>query len=82
MTRAIAEFHRKTGNKIGFKPAGGIKTANDALQWLRMIEVQLGSEWLNPEMFRFGASSLLNEVEREIFLLINERSPMPYEVSL
>jgi len=52
--------------KIGFKPAGGIKKAKDALNWLILIKEELGEEWLNPNLFRFGASSLLSDIERQI----------------
>jgi len=66
MVRQIRDFYDRTGVKIGFKPAGGIKKAKDALNWLILIKEELGEEWLNPNLFRFGASSLLSDIERQI----------------
>ncbi|MFT5481816.1 MAG: deoxyribose-phosphate aldolase [Halieaceae bacterium] len=66
MMRMIRQYQSLTGHRIGFKPAGGISTAKDALQYLVMIKEELGDEWLNPEMFRFGASSLLGDIERQL----------------
>ncbi|XP_008854252.1 deoxyribose-phosphate aldolase isoform X2 [Nannospalax galili] len=67
MLRAIRDFFWKTGNKVGFKPAGGIRTAKDSLAWLSLIKEELGDEWLTPELFRIGASSLLSDIERQIY---------------
>ncbi len=67
MLQAIRDFHDKTGKMIGMKPAGGIKTAKQAIQYLVMVNETLGSAWLTPDMFRFGASSLLNDVIRQLF---------------
>ena len=66
MVRAIREYYEKTGYKIGYKPAGGISKANDALTYLSLIKEELGDKWLNPELFRFGASSLLGDIERQL----------------
>ena len=66
MVRAIREYHEKTGYKIGYKPAGGISKAKDALTYLSLIKEELGDQWLNPELFRFGASSLLGDIERQL----------------
>ena len=66
MVRAIREYHEKTGYKIGYKPAGGISKAKDALTYLCLIKEELGGQWLNPELFRFGASSLLGDIERQL----------------
>lgn len=66
MVRAIREYQRRTGYKVGLKPAGGIRTAKEALTWLIMIREELGREWLEPELFRFGASSLLSDIERQL----------------
>ena len=66
MVRAIREYHDKTGYKIGYKPAGGISKAKDALTYLSLIKEELGDQWLNPELFRFGASSLLGDIERQL----------------
>ncbi|XP_056655277.1 deoxyribose-phosphate aldolase isoform X1 [Monodelphis domestica] len=65
MVRAIRDFFWKTGKKIGFKPAGGIRTAKDSLAWLSLIKEELGDEWLKPELFRIGASTLLSDIERQ-----------------
>jgi deoxyribose-phosphate aldolase len=66
MTRAIREFHEKTGHKVGFKPAGGIRTAKQALDWLILVKEELGDEWLRPELLRLGASTLLTDIERQL----------------
>lgn len=66
MTRAIREYHELTGYKVGFKPAGGIRAAKQALAWLILIKEELGNEWLNADLFRFGASSLLGDIERQL----------------
>lgn len=62
MLRAIREFHAQTGRRVGFKPAGGIGTADQALQWIALVRQELGEDWLNPGLFRFGASRLLDNV--------------------
>ena len=66
MIRAIRAYHELTGFKVGFKPAGGIQKAKQALDWLILIKEELGDEWLCPELFRFGASSLLGDIERQL----------------
>lgn len=66
MVRAIHEFFEMHGQWVGYKPAGGIATAKQALQFLVLMKEELGNEWLRPELFRFGASSLLTDVERQI----------------
>jgi len=66
MIRMIREFYHKTGQKVGYKPAGGIGTAKLALQYLVLIKEELGDEWLDPHLFRFGASSLLGDIERQL----------------
>lgn len=66
MVRAVREYWERTGTRVGFKPAGGIKTAKDALLWLSLMKEELGREWLEPELFRFGASSLLSDIERQL----------------
>jgi deoxyribose-phosphate aldolase len=66
MVRTIREYLERTGFKIGFKPAGGISQAKDALAWLILMREELGREWMQPELFRFGASSLLSDVERQL----------------
>jgi deoxyribose-phosphate aldolase len=66
MVRAIREYYDRTGHKVGFKPAGGIKTAKQSLDWLILIKEELGDEWLKPELLRLGASSLLGDIERQL----------------
>jgi len=66
MTRAIRDYAQQTGMAVGFKPAGGIRTAKQSLDWLAMIKEELGPSWLRAEMFRFGASGLLNDIERQL----------------
>ncbi len=66
MTRAIRDYHQLTGSKVGFKPAGGIRTAKEALEWMILIKEELGNDWLTPQLFRFGASSLLGDIERQL----------------
>ena len=66
MVRAIREYCERTGYKVGFKPAGGIRTAKQALEWLVLMKEELGVEWLQPALFRFGASSLLGDIERQL----------------
>jgi deoxyribose-phosphate aldolase len=66
MVRAIREYYERTGFQIGFKPAGGIRTAKQALEWLILMKEELGGAWLSPRLFRFGASSLLTDIERQL----------------
>jgi len=66
MTRAIREYVQQTGMAVGFKPAGGIRTAKQSIEWLAMIKEELGPSWLRAEMFRFGASGLLSDIERQL----------------
>ncbi len=66
MVRAVRDYLEATGLKVGFKPAGGVKTSKDALAWLILIKEELGRDWLEPDLFRFGASSLLGDIERQI----------------
>ncbi|UTW58247.1 deoxyribose-phosphate aldolase [Kordiimonas sp. SCSIO 12603] len=66
MIRQIRDFYERTGQKVGYKPAGGIKTAKDAVTYLTLIKEELGRDWLEPELFRFGASSLLGDLERQL----------------
>jgi len=67
MTRAIREYYERTGHKVGFKPAGGINKAKQTLAWQSLMREELGVEWLMPELFRIGASSLLNDIERQLY---------------
>ena len=66
MVRAIRDYHEQTGFKIGYKPAGGVGTAKAALQYLTLMKEELGNEWLEPHLFRIGASSLLTDIERQL----------------
>ena len=66
MTRAIREYQETTGYRVGFKPAGGIRTAKQSLDWLILMKEELGDAWLRPELFRLGASSLLTDIERQL----------------
>jgi deoxyribose-phosphate aldolase len=66
MIRAIRDYHDRTGLRVGYKPAGGISKAKDALVYLSLIKDELGDGWLTPDLFRFGASSLLNDIERQL----------------
>ena len=66
MLRQIRDFHERTGYHVGYKPAGGISKAKDALIYLSLIKDELGDKWLNPDLFRFGASSLLGDIERQL----------------
>jgi deoxyribose-phosphate aldolase len=66
MTRMIREYFERTGYAIGFKPAGGIRTAKQALEWLILMKEELGPRWVAPSLFRMGASSLLGDIERQL----------------
>jgi len=73
MCRAIRDYHERTGNVVGFKPAGGIRSAKDACTWLILIKEELGDEWLNNSLFRIGASGLLVDIERQLFHYVTGR---------
>ncbi|MEL6594797.1 MAG: deoxyribose-phosphate aldolase [Pseudomonadota bacterium] len=66
MIRAIRAYHQRTGLRVGYKPAGGISKAKDALTYLALMKDELGNRWLEPDLFRFGASSLLGDIERQL----------------
>ena len=66
MIRAIRDYYEATGYRVGYKPAGGISKAKDALVYLSLIKEELGDRWLMPDLFRFGASSLLGDIERQL----------------
>ncbi|BDS10072.1 deoxyribose-phosphate aldolase [Aureispira anguillae] len=78
MIRAIRDYHERTGYKVGFKPAGGIRTAKQALNWLILIKEELGEDWLNNTLFRFGASSLLGDIERQLEHFVTGRYSASY----
>ena len=67
MLRMIRDFYYKTGKKIGFKPAGGISTSKSVLEFLILVAEELGFEWINPKLLRIGASSLLIDIERQLY---------------
>ena len=66
MCRAIRDYFHATGHRVGLKPAGGIRTAKEAQQWMILLKEELGNRWLAPDLFRFGASSLLGDLERQL----------------
>nr|MBN1228226.1 deoxyribose-phosphate aldolase [Anaerolineae bacterium] len=66
MTRAIRDYHDRTDHMVGFKPAGGIRTAKQALSWLILMKEELGDNWLSSSLFRIGASSLVEDIERQL----------------
>jgi deoxyribose-phosphate aldolase len=66
MTRAIREYAERTGSIVGFKPAGGIRTAKQSIDWLILMREELGRRWLEPDLLRFGASSMLADIERQL----------------
>ncbi|WP_370228229.1 deoxyribose-phosphate aldolase [Cognatishimia sp.] len=66
MIRAIRDYYDRTGYRVGYKPAGGISKAKDALVYLALMKDELGDRWLEPDLFRFGASSLLGDIERQL----------------
>jgi deoxyribose-phosphate aldolase len=66
MIRAIRDYHERAGYRVGYKPAGGISKAKDSLVYLALMKDELGHRWLQPDMFRFGASSLLGDIERQL----------------
>jgi len=66
MTRAIREYAEETGMAVGFKPAGGIRTAKQSIEWLSLMKEELGNSWMQPHLFRIGASSMLGDIERQL----------------
>ncbi len=66
MIRAIRDYYQRTGYRVGYKPAGGISKAKDSLVYLALMKEELGDRWLQPDLFRFGASSLLGDIERQL----------------
>ena len=67
MLRMIREFYEYSGKRIGFKPAGGISTAKSVIEFLILVMEELGEEWINPSLLRIGASSLLIDIERQLY---------------
>jgi len=66
MVRMIREYREMTGYAVGYKPAGGIRSAKNALEYLYLMKEELGNRWLKPDLFRFGASALLTDIERQL----------------
>ncbi|XP_030641883.1 deoxyribose-phosphate aldolase isoform X2 [Chanos chanos] len=82
MVRAIRDYYLRTGHKVGFKPAGGIRTAQESLVWLALMKEELGNEWLSPHLFRLGASSLLADIERQIYHFVTGRYAAYHELPM
>ncbi|PYO14552.1 MAG: deoxyribose-phosphate aldolase [Gemmatimonadetes bacterium] len=78
MTRMIRDYHERTGHAVGFKPAGGIRVAKTALQWLILMKEELGDRWLRSDLFRLGASSLLTDIERQLEHFVTGRYSAAY----
>ncbi len=78
MARAIRSYRERTGQIVGFKPAGGIRRAKEALDWLAMIKEELGDRYLHPDLFRFGASTLLADIERQLEFHVTGRYSAAY----
>jgi len=78
MARAIRSYRERTGHVVGFKPAGGIRRAKEALDWLAMIKEELGDRYLRPDLFRFGASTLLADIERQLEFHVTGRYSAAY----
>ena len=67
MIRALRDYLDRFGYKVGFKPAGGISSAKQAMAWQSLMKEELGDEWLKNDLFRIGASSLLTDIERQLY---------------
>lgn len=78
MIRALRDYGEETGYRIGFKPAGGLKTAKDAMNWQILMKEELGRPWLEPELFRIGASSMLADIERQLEHYVTGRYSAAY----
>jgi len=78
MVRAIREYSQETGMAVGFKPAGGIRTAKQSLEWLALMKEELGNSWLEPHLFRFGASGMLADIERQLEFHVTGRYSADY----
>jgi deoxyribose-phosphate aldolase len=82
MCRMIREYFERTGFAIGFKPAGGIRTAKQSLEYLYLMKEELGDRWLRPDLFRYGASSLLTDIERQLEHFVTGRYSAAYRQPL
>jgi len=79
MVRAVRDYHEQTGYKVGFKPAGGIRSAKASLDWLILMKEELGDEWVRNTLFRIGASSLLSDIERQLAYYVTGHYSAAYE---
>ena len=82
MCRAIRDYRAATGHIVGFKPAGGMKTAKDALNWQVLMREELGRDWLRPSLFRLGASSMLGDIERQLSHQVTGRYAAHHRLAL
>lgn len=73
MARQIRRYQELTGHRVGFKPAGGIRTAKQSVDWLILMREELGRRWQEPDLFRFGASALLGDIERQLDFFVTGR---------
>ncbi|MGH7460041.1 MAG: deoxyribose-phosphate aldolase [Longimicrobiales bacterium] len=78
MTRLIRAFHERTGFKVGFKPAGGVRTARQALDWMLLVREELGTNWMTSQRLRFGASALVSDIERQLEHFVTGRYSASY----
>jgi deoxyribose-phosphate aldolase len=78
MTRAIREYAEETGMAVGFKPAGGIRSAKQSIEWLTLMKEELGNTWMEPHLFRLGASSMLGDIERQLEFHVTGRYSAEY----
>jgi deoxyribose-phosphate aldolase len=78
MVRTLRTYGERTGHRVGFKPAGGIRTAKHALDWMLLLKEELGNDWLSPALFRLGASSLLTDIERQLEHFVTGRYSAAY----
>ncbi len=82
MVRAIRDYFERTSYKVGFKPAGGIRSAKDALYWLALMKEELGDDWTHPNLFRIGASSLLGDIERQLYHQVTGRYAARHQIPM
>jgi deoxyribose-phosphate aldolase len=82
MCRMIREYHERTGFAIGFKPAGGIRTAKTALEYLYLMKEELDDRWLRADLFRFGASALVTDIERQLEHFVTGRYAAAYRMPM
>src|SRR5258708_12882172 len=78
MVGVTRRYYESSGRKVGFKPAGGIRSAKDALAWQVLMKEELGRHWLEPDLFRFGASGLLTYIERQLEHFVTARYSASY----